>query len=318
MEDNWCDASAVQTLEGLTLKKKKQWIFDGQIDLLTKKYEMAFEKQLLLDQQIERISEALVTCRKSGVRALRHGIGAFQHRLSAISVWHGIVGTVRVANGEPEGWGDLWTGHRFMTWSIRIRQALADQRKDGHLLFDREPHTLAAAVVFQDNSFFTWLAEVQRAAVVMETLSDAPFGLTPFGPFMVQLSRFATQPNEPVHPDLFKLSGPYQALITNWNDESEFATSIVAACDYHCERTFDDRECFAEFAFYPFTVFPAEILAVLGIRRRLKLSTPLFSHPLMDTPLAAPHLSSKPIDDELLTQVIEIVKAECPQYVDAT
>ena len=140
------------------------------------------------------------------------------------------------------------------------------------------------------------------------TLRYAAFGLTIIGDWLgkpLDLDKHAL-PRDPA----------WGQLVAHWRepDPDKLAPILVAACDTHVERiALTSRELDSgNFEFgSPFeAVYPAEILAILNLRRSLGLTNPSpIEHPLMQTPYARltcpPGMRFEP--DELLLQFLAAV-----------
>ncbi|MDH1656747.1 hypothetical protein N5E96_02720 [Pseudomonas mosselii] len=117
------------------------------------------------------------------------------------------------------------------------------------------------------------------------TLRYAAFGLAIIGDWLgkpLDLDKHAL-PRDPA----------WGQLVAHWRepDPDKLLPILMAACDTHVERiALNSRELDSgNFEFgSPFeAVYPAEILAILNLRRSLKLTNPFIDHPLMTTPYAA-------------------------------
>ncbi|WP_178082392.1 hypothetical protein, partial [Pseudomonas sp. AFG_SD02_1510_Pfu_092] len=146
------------------------------------------------------------------------------------------------------------------------------------------------------------------------TLRYAAFGLTIIGDWLgkpLDLDKHAL-PRDPA----------WGQLVAHWRepDAAKLAPILMAACDTHVERiALTSRELDSgNFEFgSPFeAVYPAEILAILNLRRSLGLPNPSIDHPLMQTPYAQltcpPGTRFEP--DELL---MRFLAAACKHDPDA-
>jgi hypothetical protein len=112
--------------------------------------------------------------------------------------------------------------------------------------------------------------------------------------------------------------GPYQKLITNWDNPSKISCAIETACDYHYKflsSTNISTEQDHEWGFLnrPYNVIPFEILAYRSVRRKMGLETPWPLHPLLDSPFVK-NLPDDlpPSDDPLLNEVLAAVRKVLP------
>lgn len=150
------------------------------------------------------------------------------------------------------------------------------------------------------------------------TLRYAAFGLTIIGDWLgkpLDLDKHAL-PRDPA----------WGQLVAHWRepDPDKLAPILVAACDTHVERiALTSRELDSgNFEFgSPFeAVYPAEILAILNLRRSLGLTNPSpIEHPLMQTPYARltcpPGMRFEP--DELLMRFLAAACKHDPDAVPA-
>ncbi len=146
------------------------------------------------------------------------------------------------------------------------------------------------------------------------TLRYAAFGLSIIGDWLdkpLDLDKHAL-PRDPA----------WGQLVANWRepDPDKLMPMLVTACDTHVERiALTSRELDSgNFEFgSPFeAVYPAEILAILNLRRSMGLPNPSIDHPLMKTPYAQltcpPGMRFEP--DELL---MRFLAAACKYDPDA-
>ena len=96
--------------------------------------------------------------------------------------------------------------------------------------------------------------------------------------------------------------GLYQRVLDAWTNEGELVKALFDICDYHCQNTYKDAVPFCE---VPYTVFPAEMLAIRRVRSELGLVTPTVEHPLLSTPLFhVPNPVPRRRKDERIEQVL--------------
>ncbi len=149
------------------------------------------------------------------------------------------------------------------------------------------------------------------------TLRYAAFGLSIIGDWLdkpLDLDKHAL-PRDPA----------WGQLVAHWRepDPDKLMPMLVTACDTHVERiALTSRELDSgNFEFgSPFeAVYPAEILAILNLRRSLGLPNPSIDHPLMKTPYARltcpPGMRFEP--DELLMRFLAAACKHDPDAVPA-
>lgn|GEM_PF-7057714 len=114
------------------------------------------------------------------------------------------------------------------------------------------------------------------------------------------------------YPELSDLPQCYRTILRTWRDEkpNNLEKALLEACDYHIEEShFDTRKKYYEFDVYTYRVFPAEILAVLQLRKSLNLEIPKIEHDLFTLPTVK--LSEEPeFEDALFDEVKEKVSKE--------
>jgi len=140
------------------------------------------------------------------------------------------------------------------------------------------------------------------------TLRFGAFGLTLIGDWLgkpFDLDKHAL-PRDPA----------WGQLVAHWREPNpeKVLPILLAACDTHVERiALTSKEVDSgnfEFGSTFEAVYPAEILAIINLRRTLGLTTPFINHPLMTTPYAALTLppNTRLERDELLDNFL---KAAC-------
>ena len=114
------------------------------------------------------------------------------------------------------------------------------------------------------------------------------------------------------YPELSDLPQCYRTILRTWRDEkpNNLEKALLEACDYHIEESRSDTaKKYYEFDVYTYRVFPAEILAVLQLRKSLNLEIPKIEHDLFTLPTV--RLSEEPeFKDALFEEVKEKVSKE--------
>lgn len=168
---------------------------------------------------------------------------------------------------------------------------------------------LAHSVADDEMISANWLGDHLKRGIVDKTVGF-DHG-TPFEPFMSELFEIRRSASL---PPAFKSSGVYGDLLANIGRTDErFITAVRDACDYHLARTGDrNDDGYPEFDRPPYLLFPAEVLAVMNVRRTLSLPDVKIEHPLLNTPLAHPvRLSITP--DPLLSQFVDRARELLPR-----
>lgn len=235
--------------------------------------------------------------------------------MAVYATWQGLVGTVKLCEGDAAGWGHLSLCFQFRAWKLRTEVASGDRvrKTKGRLLRDGYAEALGHAILWSDWAFADWCGgRVLRSFKTREgAFTNDPYG-TPFEPYVFQL--YSLWKGEAVDFTRFRGCGlgPYADVVKRWSSQGDdFASALRAACDYHC-----DPQGFGEYGNVPYIHLPVEILATLRIRNFLGFQTPLISHPILETPFAAlPHKIFTP-DDPLLTGAIKAIRRAHPEIGD--
>lgn len=229
------------------------------------------------------------------------------------STWRGMVGSVKIAEGDRSGWGDIRLAFLYRAWDIRTKIASGDRvKKTRNISLNEGIAALhGLAIVLGDHAFANWSGErVLRSFKTKEHAftndSDAP----PFAPFLFQLYSLW-------QGDTFDLSryrgcglGPYADIVKNWHssDADAFRRALQTACDARA-----DNSPLGETCIVPTAQVPVEILAVFIVRKALGLATPSFSHPLLETAFAqVPAVVDTP-NDPILTGAINKIREAHPE-----
>lgn len=250
-----------------------------------------------------------------------HTLGYIALRLESIGLWESHVGAYTVLKGDDSGWEHLRLALEHYGWHLRIEYgeyelALSQgHEKDTSLLtHGLATRCLAQAIALKDDVFADWCGErMLRSAVNPKGFFHDWMYYTPFHPFMARLYALWRSRKVDTEKGLLRNLGIYQGLFDGWTDDRAYATALLRACDFHCERTQFCNEEYREFTHTPIDVFAGEILAVQRVRQELLGSAPDISHPLLDTPLGRLPASIPLPQDELLARVIARVNAELPE-----
>lgn len=213
-------------------------------------------------------------------------IGQVLTSLGLLAHWHGTSGAVKILEGDASGWGSLQEATVLKVWRLQIFRDLfrSDPRKKkGFVSAQETALCLAQVLTLGDDALAAWCGE--RLLEGRTDGSIRSWDETPLAPFMVELFRLwrGDSPG-------FKEPAPYTGILLSIvkRSDPEFASSLLAACDYHLSRSGDDGdEETNEFFDYPYPIFPVEILSILRVARSLGWDVSLPQHPLLQSPLCA-------------------------------
>jgi len=127
----------------------------------------------------------------------------------------------------------------------------------------------ALALAYGERKFATWCRDtVLKTFPEEEVLEDE-------GVFMINLCH-QWKHGRPV----LEASGALNAVFAAWDHPKKMASAIEQLCDYHCAHCRTNG--WRVYSLHPYTVIPAEVLAVYRVRESLNLATPVVQHPLLD------------------------------------
>ena len=236
--------------------------------------------------------------------------------LQRLAVWETMNGGILVLDDQPEGWERIQHGLSLRYWSQRMLIHVYDNDPS------RQPRIPLVQAALCLNHLLA-SGEWERAAWMGERM-EAEFGQgpfkawsgTPMEPFSVALYQLWKQlplgrglPN----PECLR---PYRPVLEAWTQSPErFGEAVKGACDYHLRRIEDPTdEDFPEFYYPLYDVFPAEILAIRRVRKRVGLETPDVNHPLLRTPLADPPANLAMTSGPTLGSVIQVAQKLWPNF----
>ena len=215
--------------------------------------------------------------------------------------WYGQHGSRAGLDGEKDGWARIDQAFHYLWLNAQV--------VDRNMRASLAACVLATALVFDEDT----MAE-PLAARLVRSLDDRNvyFGCiqSAFAPFMMKLwGLFRGLEIDVARPKVEPL-GVYQGILDAWRDDAALVGAVSAACDYHLAHTRERSDLDPEFLVgSPYYLFPADILVIGAVRRKLGLSMPEVSHPLLDTPLAKvpppgerPRMGADPLFDEVLAR----------------
>lgn len=225
---------------------------------------------------------------------LRDGIGKrapfrIMAALEDLVPWYGSTGAREILDGNPDGWRAIQQCLMCRYWALRIgahrydRDARPDRPNVD--LVSNAALALVHAVALGNNDVSAWIGDR-----MVRSLDDGAFGSwqhTPFEPFALKLWGMAVGREISYAGRGIRSLGVYQGVLDAWNDAAGLERALYAACDYHLKNATPGAG-FPEFQWPPYDLFPAEVLAIVEVRKRMRMDTPEIDHPLMRSPLASP------------------------------
>jgi hypothetical protein len=234
--------------------------------------------------------------------------GPIATALQSLGMYYGVVSGLRLQDSTDEGLSEADRAVAYWIWSIRLEH-LSSRRIGG-------PFNLPKLVSVAANGLCYAMANAMDhwAGLVSEVLIDASSSSRAvangywldrrFEQFALSLYRGNWRQTD--RSSLQK--GPYGELVRRWDDDKEFASSLNAVCDYHCEAMQDDGEGrYPEFDHPPFDLIPWEVLLILRIREREGMAMPSLEHPLIARFRDRSMEPRRAFEDDLLDEVCVFV-----------
>jgi hypothetical protein len=209
--------------------------------------------------------------------------------LRTLSTWYLNNGSFSVLNGDQDGWQDLTTAEKCLSWHIQLVSRLFRGKKIATATPALVANDVALSLALSISLGFLGDAEA-LGKILVTGLADCLLSKNRHShllPFMVRL--FCDWSAFPL-PDTNEMAslGGYESLMMTWRSKEldPIANAISKAADFHILRSRDssNRESF-EFDRTAFRAFPVEILAVSRLRAAMHLPEPSVEHPLLDSPL---------------------------------
>lgn len=234
--------------------------------------------------------------------------------LDSLGHYYARVGTTKVVEGDQSGWDSIRLSIAYYFWTIKIRGHAAFntlflspvQRLLGLQSELPEIACLCCYLMATDRTpELQFLIDLLVKAIERPELVDREFwDERYFEPFVLELFRKQTGVTVP-EIDQAKL-GPYSAVLENWDDADRLEPALFNICDYHCRNMEDDfGDWKPEFDRSPFDLLPIEIFAIFNVRKKMGLTNPQISHPLMQTPLASMPPSDGQLPSDRVLEMIE-------------
>jgi hypothetical protein len=240
-----------------------------------------FNRELLYAEAVEEVEGHLDNPRSDSLAV----IGS---NFLNIESWLGASAAAKILEGEDGEWAELRRALHYKSWAVRALLHLykVDERtkKQPRIRALHASLALAHALAIGDESISAQCRDALLYASGKGGL--AGFGESALDIFILELSSLPGS----ISSDWKSLGvsfGPYQAVLDSWGaDDRAFCSALIDACDYHMKKTQEVEGSLAEFAQYPYNVFPAEVLATIEVRKVAGVGFEGIDHPLMRTPLA--------------------------------
>jgi predicted DNA-binding WGR domain protein len=214
-------------------------------------------------------------------------------------------GAVQVLEGKPNGWAEYHAGMRTYYWMARLDDWAIRSSLGGSSVEMRDAaEFLADCLVLGEWEMARWMfGRILDGRWVAGGghLSTQLYPLTLRLCALLEGVPFSKLPStDPL--------GPYRAVFDAWKKPDALAKALTEVGEYHARQA--RRPGYSEFEYFPLSVMPLEILAVLRTRRRLGLTVPDVQHPILDTPLGRPPETAPTMPDDLLDLLIQTMEDE--------
>jgi len=229
-------------------------------------------------------------------------------KLGQIAIWHEVKALHLSLDNPDEAMTALNCALQYQVCACRIFIGLnaSDDRprKQGKIEFNEGSICLARLISlghFRD-------AESLGGGMIAGLDNYLFYGIasTSVAPFILDLYKEWKGLSFSLDNSNVKRASEYTALMTVWktHDLNLLVSRLKTACDYHMERSRDttDVENF-EFDRRIHRIHPAEILALLRLRRSLGLVVPEIEHPVMVIPIAIANRDRAFREDQLLVKI---------------
>jgi predicted DNA-binding WGR domain protein len=214
-------------------------------------------------------------------------------------------GAVQVLEGDPKGWAEYHAGLRTYYWGARLDDWAVRTLHPKQTVGPRDLGEFLAGCL----ALGEW--EMARGVFRLALAGKTDTGgiTSPIVPLTLRLCALLEGVPFSRLPTTAPL-GPYRPIFDAWKKPAALAQALTQACDYHVQQA--RRPAHNEFRFFPISVAPMEILAVLRTRRQLGLPIPDVQHPILDTPIGRPPEVVPTVPDDLLDQLIQAIEEELP------
>lgn len=244
-----------------------------------------------------------------------------------LAPYYAVRGSIKLWTGESRGWADLLAFFAIEAASVATHICYLDEAiaKRGGKYIDRKMGVaqlhwigmnratlmLITAAAFDRSEFGRWLGNRLKESVLRNDLlvsypwTQATFERSWIKVFDVEQGRSVSAIDES-----FGRECSFQPLLNAWSDDEAFGGALSQCCDYHLENCRKDSHVFATL---PFPFFPAEIVALVKMRRGFGIPTKVPSHPLLETPFAQVPNELPTLDAEhLARRVVERCARDYP------
>lgn len=266
---------------------------------------------------------------------------------TALGAWHVARGHLQLLKNEAAGWADYWLGCRFMilSESILLLELRNVELTGNESSYPNGVHLMACALMLGDTDLakilmqrvlpISWMhrcvkygpppVEMRLPLDQLHSYKGSPIGFrTPYNfswngldPMLLRLAaRRLGLPLTLPDPPEFAPLGPYGPILEAWENPDLIESTLKWMCD---DRVLDSKVQRIEVVCYPEPWYdvPVEILTIYRIRRDLGAETPVFSHPVLESPFDKLPETVPRLSDPLLDQAAAWARERYPELADA-
>lgn len=221
-------------------------------------------------------------------------------RLNGLAVFHGIRGTMRVADGETTGWDDISTSLDYYGWSLKIDYDNRVRSPEAISLTNQISR--AACLICTSDYWYPTTRNILRTIATTSHLVDQnSWGTRTFEPFV--LACCAVQDGEQPAALSPELASPYDRVFENWYDDRKLGRALHEMCDEHCRNIDDAKNNAATFKYSPFDLLPCGIILLQRVRQSVGMSLPHVDHPLLSILNSTDSIPSSGTNGDFLPRV---------------
>lgn len=199
--------------------------------------------------------------------------------LDGLATYFGIRGTLEVLDGQKEkGWQNISNAIDFRGWELKLR-AESFFRDSGVRSVNLTNYVSQAACLVCVSKKWCSLAEeiLRRVDDNVDAVDQLFWKSRRFEPFVLYCCKIRDR--ESVNG---RLVGPYDGVISSWDNDTSLAAALESVCDYHCKNMEDIGGDFdPEFKHSPFDLLACEVILVNRVRENLGLPIPKVTHRLV-------------------------------------
>ena len=244
-----------KSIHNKIVKDLKGWLDRPQLDSFYSK----------IEGEIEKLSK------KEDQKSISAGL----YKFTFMATLHGQRGLCEVLAGNVDGWSDIEKSFDYRFWNLRVDSCMTTVMEASLLLV----HALAN----NDVEKIEWLRNYQERSFNDNVPNTWPFSsLGRFGLVLCEKAR----PRSDLESLDFSVKhapsfAPYEGIFENWHGGDGLVLAIEIACDYHLSQVLTESG-YPDFKISPYGLMPIEIIALIRVRERLGLGTPLSEHPLLN------------------------------------